>query len=315
MSVGECWDEEIDIMDKCFNRDGRSEFGKAVYNYIVKEYGLITARAKTMFERILMSEMQSRDLVTFSGKFMPRKAATILMKPNNPRVYRQTTTHEDVGFDISILLDMSGSMSALHGVRHEGGDTVRYRADSTFAKVYPVMVTLAHSLTGISGVNLEILGFSADLKINKRGNDFSTSHDNGANNIYVIKPFDALNLDERLTRLTGISENGSLFCQNFDIGALKVAASRLARYSLVTGNKKLLIVLSDGNPCSSHTSSNAATKKVITELESQLNIYGIGLGSHSVEALYKNSIVVANLSHDLLEVIISRLSRFVMTGK
>jgi cobalamin biosynthesis protein CobT len=314
-SVGSHFDIELDIMDRCFRGKGDTDWGKAIYNYILKEYKLIIQRAKIMFERILLSEQQSRDLITFSGKFTARRAAHVLAKPINPRVYQQTTRHDDIGFDISILLDMSGSMGCLQVQKVNPDGFVTYRAYDTFAKIYPVMVTLAHSLSGIKGVNLEILGFSADIAFHKYGNFFDCSKHEGANNIYVIKPFDALNLDDRLNRLTGLAKTTDLFHQNFDIGALKIAASRLARYSSSTGNRRLLIVLSDGQPASSHTRGIHSTKLVIQELESQLNIFGIGLGSHSVEALYSNSVVVADLSQDLLEVILNRLCQFVMHGR
>ena len=314
-SVGPHFDVEFDIMDSCFKQQGDNDWARAIYGYILKEYNLLIQRAKTMFERILLSEQQSREIITFSGRFKSRRAAHVLTKPVNPRVYQQTTRHDDIGFDISILLDMSGSMGCLSGQYvHEDG-SVSYRTNDTFAKVYPVMLTLAHSLNGIKGVNLEILGFTADLGINKTHNNFYCYKLKGANNIFVIKPFDTTNLDDRLSRLTGLAKNADLFNQNFDIGALKIAASRLARYSLSTGNHRLLIVLSDGQPSSSHTRGIQSTKLVVQELESQLNIFGIGLGSHSVESLYTNSVVVTDLSQDLLEVILNRLYQFIMHGR
>jgi cobalamin biosynthesis protein CobT len=318
--VGKCHDNEYDIMESLFNRTHYMNRAEELFGYLTKEYSLLIQRSKTLFNRVLLTEMQSRELISFSGKFVSRRAAHILAKPNNPRVFSQKVVHEDVGFDISILLDMSGSMGYLRPL-YEGEDTTKkYYADaSTFAKVYPVMFTLANSLMDIPNVNLEILGFTADnvLRPNTttKYSSYISEEDRGANTIYVIKPFNELDLTSRLVRLTGLCMSSSLFQQNFDIGALKIAASRLQRFSVLTGNRRLLIVLSDGEPASSHTYGMQSTKLVIEELEQVLNIFGIGLGTQAVEALYTNSVVVNDLNHDLLEVIIHRLCQFIMHGK
>jgi hypothetical protein len=44
-SVGPHFDIELDIMDSCFKQQGDSDWGKAIYDYILKEYNLLIQRA------------------------------------------------------------------------------------------------------------------------------------------------------------------------------------------------------------------------------------------------------------------------------
>jgi hypothetical protein len=108
---------------------------------------------------------------------------------------------------------------------------------------------------------------------------------------------------------------------NNDIMGVQIAASRLAAFTPPSGvkNRKLLIVLSDGLPSvalSSESGSNTvATRTFVQQVEQNMNVFGIGLNSYSVQAIYTNNCVLDHLDDTLLNVLASRIQDFIMHGK
>jgi cobalamin biosynthesis protein CobT len=252
--------------------------------------------------------------------FASRRVSQLVSHPVNPRIYKRTTKHADVGFDISLLLDMSASMGRLSdGLnRSRGLPAFQYfPGEGTLSDSFTVLSVLASALDAIPDINLEILGYTADILILPDGTSPRwSSSSSGANIIYEIKPFAATDTPARLKRFAACTEAVALFGTTFDIGGIKVASSRLC--NLPSGNRKLLIVLSDGQPCSSQCDSIELTRQCVAEVESRLNVVGIGLASHSVERIYKQHIVIPRAqlaSNNLMQIVINRVRDFVLKGK
>jgi cobalamin biosynthesis protein CobT len=318
------YDVEYDIMDVMFDTLYKRTDGGKVYKRLKESLGADIHRTRTLFERILLSEKATRDLITYSGTFVPRRATTCVTSPIQPRVYKRKVVHQDVGFDVSMLIDLSGSMHSLDswGITAEGKAEIhkrKGRTADTLATIYPVIVTLAHGLSDIRGVNLEILGFTADYlldpKFDGKAQNFAFRGMDGVNDMFIIKGFTDRDTDLRMDRFSGLFASTLLLCQNYDVGAVKVAASRLMAVGRGTGNRKLLIVLSDGRPESSHGVTWRETRDVVEEVEKTVPVFGIGLADSTVQRIYKNSAVVNDVSVDFFPVILNRLQDFIMYGK
>ena len=81
---------------------------------------------------------------------------------------------------------------------------------------------------------------------------------------------------------------------NFDIGALKLSSRRLRQ--MPSDNRKLLIVLSDGQPSSEISRGTRLLKSYVKELSRIHPIMGIGLDNPAIERCYSGGMNITNLS-------------------
>ena len=78
--------------------------------------------------------------------------------------------------------------------------------------------------------------------------------------------------------------------------------------------RKLLIVLSDGNPASCNSGDDSGYLKLVCqdiESDGSVDLIGIGLGVDTVRQYYKNHIIISDVSQ--LEVELIQLLRGMMT--
>jgi cobalamin biosynthesis protein CobT len=85
-----------------------------------------------------------------------------------------------------------------------------------------------------------------------------------------------------------------LCAENFDLAAIKVASSRLLRHP--SANRKLLIVLSDGNPCCRNNTSERILSEYIRHVSSKHPVFGIGIQNPHISSLYPHSVNVTDLA-------------------
>jgi hypothetical protein len=100
-----------------------------------------------------------------------------------------------------------------------------------------------------------------------------------------------------------------LCCENFDIAAIKVASSRLLRHP--SGNRKLLMVLSDGMPCCRNNASERILSDYVLHVSEKHPIFGIGIENPHIMSLYPHSVNVSNLSTLGTEVL-STIRQFIL---
>ena len=182
----------------------------------------------------------------------------------NERVFKRKIENKTLDAAVTVLVDMSGSM---------GGDKVYYALASAL---------LMNEVCSTLNIPLEVIGFSDDRDEDK----------NIQPTMFVYKGFNNLKVTpDEMTKYFALSSN---YMQgNPDGENILWAHDRLIKRK---EKKKLLIVMSDGNPCASKSSHglDGFTRDVIQEIEKakQVDIYGLGLLSPAVRSYYKAHSVV-----------------------
>jgi len=212
----------------------------------------------------------------------PRLSRLALKLPGfSERIFKNKITNSTLDAAVTILIDMSGSMS---------GDKVLFACEAAL---------LLNSVFSILNVPLEILGFT----------DTENVHD-ADTLMYVYKEFSTLHTPEdKLLEYIGASS--SRMRGNPDGDCILWSYDRLLKRK---EKKRLLIVMSDGQPAASRPSDDLAayTLKVIQEIEKfkRVEIYGLGLCDESVNRFYKHHSTVAtpeDIPFKLLELIERKL--------
>lgn len=212
----------------------------------------------------------------------PRLSRLALKLPGfSERIFKNKITNSTLDAAVTILIDMSGSMS---------GDKVLFACEAAL---------LLNSVFSILNVPLEILGFT----------DTENVHD-ADTLMYVYKEFSTLHTSEDKL-LEYIAASSSRMKGNPDGDCILWSYDRLLKRK---EKKRLLIVMSDGQPAASRPSDDLAayTLKVIQEIEKfkRVEIYGLGLCDESVERFYKHHSTVStpeDIPFKLLELIERKL--------
>lgn len=284
--------------------------GHALYAHITSKIGSKTAVMKRKFERALLTASEA-DYVTSqrSGRLDVRRHGINIVK-GRENVYRRKMDGKAVDTAVTILVDISGSMS---------GSKMRLASQ--------VASALAECLDKTS-VRLEILCFNGGLISDAfskahvttyheivRGIAGSRSKEKGPGfhrhepmNIWEVKNFDDSLRDAR-------GRLGSMSCMahgnNPDGDAIIYAAGRLKKQK---ASKHIMMVLSDGSPAyGAFDGHHEYTKKCTAYVTSKLgiNLVGIGIEDDSVAHYYKNYTVVNDLN-DLDKTVIDNVARMVL---
>ena len=193
-----------------------------------------------------------------------RLSRIIIPSPGfNERIFKRKITSDVLDAAVTVLVDMSGSMS---------GAKALYACEAT--------MLLNHTFN-VLNIPVEILGFT----------DALSSYNPG---MFVYKDFDTKVPDETLKYY--FAQSSGHMHGNPDGENIAWAHNRLIKRK---EKKKLLIVMSDGQPAASKSFHGIGefTRKVIQEIENSktVDIYGLGLLSRSVEVYYKAHSVVSKV--------------------
>jgi len=182
----------------------------------------------------------------------------------NERVFKNKIENKTLDACISVLVDMSGSMS---------GDKVFYALASTL---------LLNEVCTTLNIPVEIVGFT---------DGYSRTTDS-VPLMFVYKGFNDLVVSEDSIKQY-FAYSSSWMTGNPDGENILWAFDRVAKRK---EKKKLLIVMSDGSPAASrgYDGLEEFTRKVIREIEASkaVDIYGLGLCSNSVSYYYKAHSIV-----------------------
>lgn len=172
------------------------------------------------------------------------------------KVFKQKIQRYSLDTAVTVLIDFSGSM---------GGDKMEH------AIVSGMMLNEAISKIGVP---LEVLGFT-DKRANSIMNVFKT----------FDKPISTEELRIRMCKATNDMSS------NADGEAILWSIDRLHRRK---NKRKVLIVLSDGQPASNRGDCYQFTKDVIDQVhrEGRVEIYGIGIQDNTVKELYPHWSVI-----------------------
>jgi hypothetical protein len=230
------------------------------------------ASAYTKFNSVLFSTKHAFNVESYEGKFNSRRV-TRLVTSFAPRVYTHKVQHSVKNYDISILLDCSGSMGSLNA-------NLKSKAYNSLI----MFTTIAKALSKVQGINFELLGFNS-------GNTFrhgSRAYDERLTLfLYEVKKFTEPFVENSIYKFISAWHDGPV--DNFDVGAITLAASRLKKHNAQTGNNNLLIVISDGSPCSAISRDPVLLKTTINILSKEVNIFGVGLKARGIGKFYPNS--------------------------
>jgi hypothetical protein len=277
-SINEYRDTITDLSD---SRCIISGIHTGLYEHILKEQAPVISAYRDMFGSFLISTARCRMIKTFEGRFNHRDVARAVTSPA-PRLFTRATEGRRFGYDVSLLMDCSGSMGNFH-LKKGGG--------SKMDTAYETLVILAEALRGLPDINLEILAFTADIRYTP---GMSRAAEDPCNNqLFILKPFTdrstgALPYFPLYHQLYQLSKN------NFDIGAIKLASRRLRR--MPSRNRKLLIVLSDGQPSSEISTGTEILKTYVEELAHIHPVMGIGLENPGIGQCYPDSVNIDNLA-------------------
>jgi cobalamin biosynthesis protein CobT len=268
---------------------------EALYQKTITANAAIISAYRDLFSRILISTKRSRSLQTFQGTFNSRKTHRLISSPT-PRLYTTTIPGQTAGYDVSILVDSSGSMNECDS-----------HYISKFQYAMQAMMILSESLHHLPGINLEVLAFTADRYFNvPRGKATACPGDNV---IYTLKAFHQRSTGD-IPSFHEFARHNDLLCNNFDLAAVKVASRRLLSYN--TRNRKLLIVLSDGYPACENNSSPPLLRSYLLELSKRHPIFGIGIQNSGITSLYPYAENITDLGC-LQSVVLGRLREFILT--
>jgi cobalamin biosynthesis protein CobT len=208
---------------------------------------------------------------------------------NYRKPFRTMQKKEVNNVAVEMLIDLSGSMS---------GSRIDVAQKSAIA--------MAEALNDI-GITFEVTGFHSeyDHRIGARGVTADYNRRSEAMRYKVYKSFDAISLN-------GL-ERISVGQQNPDGEAVKWAAQRL---SLRNQPRKILLVLSDGQPCTSEGNMSVlnndlkqAVKKI--EKKTDIEVIAIGIQTDSVKHFYNNYVIVDDLKK-LPTTVLSKLTRMIL---
>ena len=204
----------------------------------------------------------------------------------NERVFKNKIENKLLDAAITVLVDMSGSMS---------GQKVFNALASTL---------LVNEVCSTLNIPLEIIGFT---------DGYSSTFSAIKPIMYVYKSFSDLKVSsDSLREYFAYSSNH--MSGNPDGENILWAYDRLAKRK---ERKKLLIVMSDGSPAASKSCMGIGefTHKVIEEIEASksVDIYGLGLCSDSVQYYYKAHSVVSK-PEEIPSKLIELIERKIVNG-
>ncbi len=233
-----------------------------------------------------------------SGRINPSSLARLYV--GDTRVFRRKVEHRSKSFDVTLLIDCSGSM------HHGTGSLSRFQ--TAMVAAYAMGDTL-HRI----GVNFEILGFTTKPHTGEWGE--TCRKEMGTHGITfgridwlympIFKSFEERWGPKQMERIGAAFHVEDFLRENVDGESVQIAAQRLIGQR---SEGKMLIVLSDGAPaCHTYdrTALNRHLSKSIKSAErAGIKVIGVGIDTDSVSRYYSDYIVlndVTKLPTELVE--------------
>ncbi|WP_328223478.1 cobaltochelatase CobT-related protein [Aeromonas caviae] len=233
-----------------------------------------------------------------SGRINPSSLARLYV--GDTRVFRRKVEHRSKSFDVTLLIDCSGSM------HHGTGSLSRFQ--TAMVAAYAMGDTL-HRI----GVNFEILGFTTKPHTGEWGE--TCRKEMGTHGITfgridwlympIFKSFEERWGPKQMERIGAAFHVEDFLRENVDGESVQIAAQRLIGQR---SEGKMLVVLSDGAPaCHTYdrTALNRHLSKSIKSAErAGIKVIGVGIDTDSVSRYYSDYIVlndVTKLPTELVE--------------
>lgn len=287
-------------------KSGRSDAViESTLGEISEESRKISGALQKTLERLIKAKSKSRNI---PGKRSGRVNASSLyrLSTGDDRVFRQKEVSATNDVAISLVVDLSGSMS---------GQKLRTAMEGAYS--------LCEVLTRV-GVTCEVIGFTtADAATVRKMRDAAYREKQVLEErveysrheplyIPIFKSFDEKFGPLQKRRIASASMSGSFTTNNVDGESIRIAAKRLATMTKEPG--KAMIILSDGSPSADgdYYAICKDLKDAIAEIEKMgIGMIGIGIRDRTVEQYYKNNVVINNVS-ELPELIMKELKEILL---
>lgn len=216
------------------------------------------------------------------------------------RVFRKKVEHKTQDYDVSLVIDCSGSMHSMATDKHT-------RIQLALMSAYAMGIALDRI-----GVNFEIIGFTTKGRYSIPSMPVRVSREDI---IYmpIFKSFEERWTPEIWRRIAYFYSNAEM-SENVDGECVMIAARRLVAEK---SKGKAMIVLSDGSPActtSDYRKLGTHLKETVRGIESAgVHVVGIGINSNSVKEYYKNHIVLSDISQ-LPSTVVSEISSIILGG-
>lgn len=240
-------------------------------------------------------------------------SALYRLRVGDDRVFQRKEVHEAHDTATTLLIDNSGSMS---------GEKIRIACESAFALSQTLdRLNLSHEILGFSTAEIpsELLSLISDEQ-RRIGRQFSRYEPLLT---YIYKGFDEkfnLTVKRKIIAAGGNNDDsyrsGGFASQvrlwnNVDGESLLVAANRLIKRR---EKRKILIVLSDGNPCAAgirpHLEKHLHAAIAIAE-KMGIEVVGVGIDDDAVRSYYHKSVVIGDTA-ELPAAVMGEFSKFLL---
>jgi cobalamin biosynthesis protein CobT len=248
-----------------------------------------------------------------AGRLNSRALSQMFTSPSFTRLYKTKTEGQKVDTHVEILVDLSGSM----------------RKDSKIELASASCLTLGDALSPLKGLGLSfgISGFTtapplepstlrrevSKVQTSAFGESLGECYDRKneplEHSVWVEPSDDWRRARSRLAYMS----TGYLLRNNADGEALRWVGERLSR---IKSDRKILIVISDGEPaleCSKPQTLIPKTRlEEVTLRESGIEVFGLGVGSNAVSSIYTNSATIKS-AEEIEGVLVERLSTWLLS--
>lgn len=226
------------------------------------------------------------------------------MEVNDDRVFRKKVENKSNDVAVSLLVDCSGSMN---GKRFELAMDAAWAFADVLDRLNIKCEVLGFTTHGRKEVDVE--GFKKFCKMLGR-----TTYTVRSEPLYmpIAKEFGerfGLESKKRMATMRSWEWQSNNLCQNIDGACVRIAAMRLFAQP---AKRKLLMVFSDGSPCSGMDGTVLATdlRKAVRDVEAMgIETIGVGIIHPSVKSFYPKNFSVDTLA-DLPAKVIGELKTF-----
>jgi cobaltochelatase CobT subunit len=309
------FDEQKILFDKAY-KIFNSQFDEVVYpdkllpktelNLLLKQLlakfvslKSVSNKINLKFKQKLLSKKNNVLEYQQIGVLNRKKLSQIVANPCLENIFINHKNHDYQNTTLTLLLDNSGSMRGMPIV------------------VSAMSCQIIASILERFGVKTEIIGFTTvdwkGGKVKKLWEINGRPNEPGRLNQlrHIVYKHSKQSFKKSKINL-GLMLKEGLLKENIDGEALLFAKARLMKQP---EQRKILVVISDGNPVDDSTNSanshdilNWHLQKVIWQIEKQqkIEVIGIGIG-HDLQRFYKNSITIDN-PQDLGNVLITKIS-------
>ena len=250
--------------------------------------------------RVLFSRSMSRtEYDQETGKLNSRALSQMFASPVPfTRLHKKHSEGESVNTHVEVLVDLSGSM----------------KNDSKIQLASASCLALGDAISPLKtlGLSFGISGFTTNPYVPTSktvGRSFDRTGEGLEHSIWFDPSDDWRRARSRFAYMSSSYE----LRNNADGEALRWAGERLSK---IKSDRKILIVISDGEPsllCSSPRELVPKTRlEEVSLRESGIEVFGLGVGSNAVSSIYQNSATIKS-AEDMERVLVERLSAWLLS--